>query len=258
MTTQTQSKHTLLRWTNPDVLHLGIIAGEVAALLWVGLALAAGLHGRAGLFPAAGQLLSDEVARIGGLLTAVDTPAYWYLSRGAGLVGYLLLWGSTIWGLVTTTKVAKGAVSGPFANGLHEFLSLAALGFGTLHALALLGDHYLNLSLANVIYPFAVTSYRPGWVGLGQLGFYLSIALAASFYVRKSIGPRTWRVLHYAAFLSYATVLVHGITSGTDSSTLPVQVIFVTTGTAVAFLVYYRLFTSRLKAHIDRAGADVG
>ena len=258
MTTQTQSKHTLLRWTDPDVLHLGIIAAEVAALVWVGLALAAGLHGRAGLFPSVSQQLSDEAARIGRLLTAADTPAYWYLSRGAGLVGYLLLWGSTIWGLMTTTKVAKGVVSGPFVNGLHEFLSLAALGFGALHGLTLLGDRYLNLSVVNVIYPFAVTSYRPGWVGLGQTGFYMSICLAASFYVRKSIGPRTWRALHYLAFLSYALVLVHGITSGTDTSALSVQVMYAFTGTVVAFLVYYRLFTSRLKVQVARTSADAG
>jgi len=50
-------------------------------------------------------------------------------------------------------------------------------------------------------------------------------------------------VLHYLAFPVFGLVLVHGITSGTDTSALLVQVMYLATGTAIVFLVYYRLLT---------------
>jgi len=137
---------------------------------------------------------------------------------------------------------ALGLIGAPFATGLHEFLSLTALAFAGFHALVLLGDRYIGFNLADIIYPFAA-SYRPGWVGLGQLGFYLSTAMILSFYTRKSIGPKTWRAMHYLTFLAYGMVVVHGLTSGTDSSALPVQAMYLGTGAVIVFLIYYRLFT---------------
>jgi predicted ferric reductase len=233
------------------ILGVGVAIGGLIALLLLGLALASRSLGGLNLVddlsplwqwmpPATRELLVNEVSRMWPL--AAKTPAYWYMSRGAGLVGYLLLWAATAWGLVVSTKVAKSLISAPFATGLHQFLSLSALAFAGFHALVLLGDHYINFNLVNIIYPFAA-SYRPGWVGLGQLGFYLSAALILSFYTRKSIGPKTWRAMHYLAFLTYGMVVVHGLTSGTDSSALPVQAMYLGTGAVIVFLIYYRLFT---------------
>jgi predicted ferric reductase len=179
---------------------------------------------------------------MGWPLTA-ETSGYWYLSRAAGLVGYLLLWAATAWGLVVSTKIAKGLIPAPFSTSLHEFLSLGALAFGGIHALALLGDQYIEFSLVDIVYPFAA-SYRPGWVGLGQLGFYLSLALTLSFYVRKRIGPKTWRTLHYLTFLAYALVVVHSLTSGTDTGALLVQAMYLGSGATIVFLIYYRLLSA--------------
>ncbi len=190
--------------------------------------------------PIARQTIVQETALMWP--AAAKTSAYWYLSRGAGLVSYMLLWATTAWGLLVSSKLVKGLIAAPFAASLHEFLSLTTLSFAAFHGLVLLGDRYINFSLINVVYPFAAT-YRPSWVGLGQMGFYLTAALVLSFYARKSVGPRTWRAVHYLAFPAYGLVLVHGMTSGTDTSALPVQAMYLATGTAIVFLVYYRLFT---------------
>jgi len=190
--------------------------------------------------PAARQAILTETALMWP--ATAETSAYWYMSRGAGLVSYVLLWATAAWGLLVSTRLAKGLIAAPFSAGLHEFLSLATLSFAAFHGLVLLGDRYVNFSLIDVVYPFAAT-YRPGWVGLGQVGFYLTAALVLSFYVRKKVGPRTWRAVHFFTFPAYGLVLVHGITSGTDSSALPVQGMYLATGTAIVFLVYYRLLT---------------
>jgi predicted ferric reductase len=223
------------------------------ALLLLGLVLDSALRGDFSLTnslapllewipPQLSERLTNEASLMGWPLTG-ETSAYWYMSRGAGLVGYLLLWAATAWGLVVSTKVAKGLIAAPFATGLHEFLSLGALAFAGIHAAALLGDQYIDFGLVDIIYPFAA-GYRPGWVGLGQLGFYLSLALTLSFYVRKRIGPKTWRSLHYLTFLAYALVVVHSLTSGTDASELAVQAMYLGTGATVVFLIYYRLLST--------------
>jgi predicted ferric reductase len=131
----------------------------------------------------------------------------------------------------------------PFSTSLHEFLSLGALAFSGIHALALLGDRYIGFGVVDIVYPFAA-GYRPGWVGLGQLGFYLSLALTLSFYVRKRIGPKTWRSLHYLTFLAYALVVVHSLASGTDASALAVRAMYLGSGATIVFLIYYRLLSA--------------
>jgi len=255
MVTQTQTNRTGNRLEALLILGVGVTAGGTLALLLVGLALSGRLRLLLDLvadlapllpgdLPAAHELLimlMNEASLMGWPLVA-DTPAYWYISRGAGLVGYLLLWAATAWGLVISTKVARGLVAAPLAMGLHEFLSLASLAFAALHALVLLGDRYIDFSLADIVYPFAA-SYRPGWVGLGQLGLYMSAGLTLSFYLRKRIGAKTWRQLHYLTFLAYGMVAVHGLAAGTDSSAPPVQVMYLLTGGVILFLAYYRLFT---------------
>jgi predicted ferric reductase len=252
MTTQSQANRTTLRLEDLMILGIGMITGTLIALLLFGLVLDNWLRGDLNLVDSLASLLQwippglhetlvNEASLMGWPLTA-ETSAFWYMSRGAGLVGYLMLWAATACGLVASTKVAKGVIAAPLTMNLHEFLSLAALAFSGFHALVLLGDHYIDFSLVDIIYPFAA-SYQPGWVGLGQLGFYLSAVLTLSFYVRKRISPKTWRSLHYLTFLAYAMILLHGITAGTDADTLPVQAMYVGTGAVIVFLIYYRLFT---------------
>jgi hypothetical protein len=253
MTSQTQTKPSILRQEDLVALGIGVATGILSGLVLLGLVLDSGLRRDSSLLnglttfvkwmaPWLRQVLTNEATLMGWPLNA-ETSAYWYMSRGAGLVGYLLLWGATAWGLIVNTKIAKGVVAAPFATDLHQFLSLGALAFAGFHALVLLGDHYIDFGLTSVVYPFAA-SYRPIWVGLGQLGFYLSAVLILSFYFRKKIGHKVWRSLHYFTFLAYSMVLVHGLTSGTDATLLPVTAMYVGTGATVSFLIYYRLLTT--------------
>ena len=192
MTSQTQTKPSILRQEELVALGIGVATGILGGLFLLGLVLDSELRRDSSLLnsmtafvewmsPWLRQILTNEATLMGWPLNA-QTSAYWYMSRSSGLVGYLLLWGATAWGLIVNTKIAKGVVAAPFATSLHQFLSLSALAFAGLHALILLGDHYINFGLTDVVYPFAA-SYRPTWVGVGQLGFYLSATLILSFVV---------------------------------------------------------------------------
>ena len=187
-----------------------------------------------------------------------STPqAYWFLSRGSALVAYLLLWGSMVFGVLLTNKMARLWPGGPTAYGLHEFTSLLGMGFGLFHAVILIGDRYIDYTVAQIVVPFASTGYKPFWVGLGQLGLYLLALENFSFYVRQRIGTRAWRLIHYASFLTFLLALIHGLLSGTDTTQAWVAGMYWLTGGSLLFLSIFRLLTALMKRIFPEKSATV-
>src|SRR5512133_3486648 len=170
-------------------------------------------------------------------LTGTDPKVYWYLSRATAFVSLTILWLSMALGLGITNKMARLWPGAPAAFAIHEYVSLLGLCFAIFHALIIMGDHYIKFTLTQIVVPFATTSYRPLWVGLGQIGFYVWLLVALSFYVRSRIGPKVWRAIHYISFLSYCVALYHGITSGTDTKMLWAQSYYWISGASLIFLL---------------------
>ena len=180
-------------------------------------------------------------------LTSDQPTAYWFLTRSSALVAYTLIWLSMASGVMITNKLARLWPGGPTAFAFHEHTSLLGLAFGAFHAFILLADHYIGFTLFQVLVPFASSGYRPIWVALGQIGIYALAVVTLSFYVRKQIGVRAWRVIHYFSYLVFALALAHGILSGTDSSTSWVQFFYWFTGVSLVLLTGYRLLVVRPK-----------
>jgi predicted ferric reductase len=166
---------------------------------------------------------------------------FWYLSRGTAIFSYLFLWLSLVLGISLTGKVAKYFPGAFTANDLHQFISITGLAGGLLHGLLLMGDRYIHFSLIQVLLPFSTANYRPFWVGIGQVGIYLWAILIGTFYLKKWIGYKSWRLIHLAGYLVFAGVMVHGITTGTDSGTPWMTAIYWTSGASILFLTFYRV-----------------
>ena len=79
----------------------------------------------------------------------------------------------------------------PAALALHEYVSLLGLSFAAFHAIVILGDHYINFTLLQLLIPFSTVGYRPFWVGVGQIAFYTWAILALTFYIRPIIGQNS-------------------------------------------------------------------
>jgi predicted ferric reductase len=172
--------------------------------------------------------------------------AYWLLSRGSAWSAFGLIWLSMVTGLMVTNKLARIWPGGPTAIDLHEYFSLLGLALGLFHALILMGDHYINYTLAQVLVPFNSLNYRPLWVGIGQLSLYLGLVVSLSFYVRKQIKPRTWRLIHYLSFAQFLMVLVHGIYSGTDAAAPWAIQVYYWSAASLVFLFIYRMLVKRI------------
>ncbi len=174
-----------------------------------------------------------------------DSPKiFWYLSRGSAFVAFFLLWLSMVFGLLITNRMARLWPGGPVAFDLHQYFSLLGLGFGLFHALILTGDRYIQAGLVQVVLPFAYQNYKPVWVGIGQLAFYAWAIVVASFYIRKQLGNKSWRLVHYASFLVFSLALVHGLVSGTDSPTVWASIVYWFAGGSLLLLLLYRIMVT--------------
>ncbi|MGA2111694.1 MAG: hypothetical protein ABSG98_06035 [Anaerolineales bacterium] len=176
---------------------------------------------------------------------ALDTPqATWYLTRAAGILAYLLLWFSTVWGLAVASKIFDRLLHRTFSFEFHQFISLLALGFIALHVSVLLADQYLPFTLAQVFVPF-LAPYRPVWVGIGVISLYLILLVTVTFYLRGRIGLRTFRAIHGASLVAYLGATAHAVFAGTDSSLMPAIAMYGATLLSVVFLTTYWLISRR-------------
>jgi predicted ferric reductase len=197
---------------------------------------------------AASVVLPRFVPGIAASFTGPAPKGYWFLSRGSAFVAMGLLWLSMMLGVGITNKMAHVWPGAPTAFAIHEYVSLLGLVFAGFHALILLGDQYSKYQLVQLLTPFGSVQYRPTWVALGQLGIYVWLLLSATFYVRKAIGQKTWRLIHYLSFLCYLGALVHGLMSGTDTGVSWAQGFYWGTGAGFLFLLIYRILTRRSSA----------
>jgi DMSO/TMAO reductase YedYZ heme-binding membrane subunit len=164
----------------------------------------------------------------------------WVATRLIAFLSYFAIAGSVTYGLLLSTKILDAIAHRPVTFALHQDLAAIGLGLAGVHV-ALLGlDATQPLGIAEMLVPFA-SPYRPLWVGLGQLALYLVAIVTASFYVRRRIGQRTWRTLHYVTFLAFAFTTAHGILSGTDTGTPWAWWTYVIASVAVVFLTVYRI-----------------
>ncbi|MCZ7669185.1 MAG: ferric reductase-like transmembrane domain-containing protein [Chloroflexi bacterium] len=190
-------------------------------------------------------LVLGNMERVGQTAVSVNitskTP--WYFTRSSGTVAYLLLAGSTIWGLLLSSKIIKEGVPAAVSLAMHNILSWLALALTTLHALALFFDSYYTYRLADITIPF-IGPYRPEWVGLGIIGFYLMFLTSISFSFRKQIGQKRWRKLHVLAFFAFILVTAHGVMAGTDSGNIGMTLVYLGSGLLVLFLTNYRILTA--------------
>jgi sulfoxide reductase heme-binding subunit YedZ len=210
-----KSKEKELTWSEIGLFALGAVAGALLGV-WA---------------------LSRMAAAM-----AAQAPGFWFVSRAGGIVAYLFLWFSTVWGVMLSAKALRGLVSRPVSYAVHNITSWLALGFSAVHAVALLGDRVVPFSGAGVLVPFAA-SYKPFLTGLGTLSLYLGILVSVTLYWKR-LSHRTWHAIHMLSYLMFVFVTIHGVILGTDSGTWVMRAIYLLAAGSVVFLTTYRILTA--------------
>ena len=137
----------------------------------------------------------------------------WFISRGSGLVLLVLLTVVMVLGISTR---AGWAPRPRFATAeLHRTLALFAVALLGLHVATAILDPYVTIGWAATVIPFA-SPYRRLAIGLGALAMDLGAAVLLTSVLRSRLGLRTWRAVHWLAYLAWPAAFGHALTAGND------------------------------------------
>lgn len=174
-------------------------------------------------------------------------PTFWILARASGLTAYALLTLSMLAGLVVKSRPFGRTLKAASATDTHRFLSLLALAAVAIHGIALVLDTAVKIPLGALLLPGA-SPYRPLATGLGVVGAELALLLVVSFPLRKRIGMRAWRRLHWATYAAFLLVTAHGLAAGTDSARPWAFALYLGAVGAVAFATAWRALVRPIPA----------
>jgi sulfoxide reductase heme-binding subunit YedZ len=143
-------------------------------------------------------------------------PSFWYLARASGLLAYALLTASVLAGLVLKSRPFAGALRPAAVTDVHRFLALLGLGSIAIHGTALVLDETVQISPLALLVP-GLVPYRPLATALGTLAAGGMLLVYVSFPLRKRIGARTWRRLHWLTYAVFALATAHGLAAGSST-----------------------------------------
>jgi Ferric reductase like transmembrane component len=174
----------------------------------------------------------------------------WYLSRGTGIVTLLFLTASVLLGIVTSYRWSSPAWPRFVIEFVHRNVSLLVVVFLALHVVTVVTDSFAPIGWKDAVVPFA-SPYRRVWLGLGAVACDLVLALVVTSLLRHRIGFRTWRIVHWFAYLCWPVAVVHGLGTGSDARLGVVLAITAVCVTAVLLATSLRLAAGLA----DHAGA---
>lgn len=152
-----------------------------------------------------------------GLLAVTTGPtALWYLTRGTGIVALVLLTATVVLGIVVSVGWTSPRLPRFASRDLHRNLSLFCLVLLVAHIVTAVADGFAPIGYVASIVPFS-SPYRPLWLAFGTLSFDLLLAVGATSAVRRYLGQRAWRAVHWLAYACWPIALLHGLGTGTDT-----------------------------------------
>lgn len=149
----------------------------------------------------------------------------WYVDRGAGIVALALLTIGVVLGILSALRVRSERWPRFALADLHRNVGLLALAFGAVHAVTSVVDDYVDIDLADVVIPF-VSSYKPFWLGVGAIAADFMLAVLLTSALRRRMGYRRWRAVHYLSYACWAASMAHSVAIGTDARVTLVLMLF--------------------------------
>ncbi len=178
----------------------------------------------------------------------MSSQIWWYLARASGIVAWLMLTASVLWGIVLSTKAFPAHRRPAWLLDLHRWLGALTLGFIGLHIASLVADSYTHFGAADVLVPWA-SAWKPTAVALGIIGAWLLVLVQVTSLVMSRLPRRFWHAVHLSSYATFVLTTGHAILAGTDRS----QRLFQVTGAiAVAAVVAAPAYRYRQQGRLPR------
>ena len=139
--------------------------------------------------------------------------AAWYLMRASGFVAFGLLTLTLALGVANLARWERRRWTRAVAALVHRNASLLAVVFLAIHVATAVSDKYVSIPVVAAVIP-GLSGYDPLWVGIGALSLDIMAALIVTSLVRDRLSRRTWKAVHWFAYLAWPTALVHSIGAG--------------------------------------------
>ena len=178
------------------------------------------------------------------------SPLMWYLTRSAGVSLYVTLWLTMLLGLGITTRALDRFGGRGLIFSIHSFATHLSIGFLAFHLMTLAANPYDAYNARMIFVPFQ-SGWREPWTGLGVIGAYLLVVVAASYSIRRFTGFRFWRAIHYLSIPLYATALAHSIGSGSDSAPLWAKGLYALSALPIVWMIGIRVITGGRRTTIQ-------
>ncbi len=173
---------------------------------------------------------------------------WWYLSRSSGIVAWLLLAASCLWGVLMVTRMLKPADRPAWMLDLHRWLGALAVVTTGIHLGALVADNYVHFGWTGILVPQA-SEWKTFPVTLGVVAFYFLVLVEASSLMIKKLPRAVWHGIHLTAYISFVLATAHGVYAGTDRGNL----FFVVLGSGAVFIVAFATLARYLQGKAKKA-----
>jgi predicted ferric reductase len=169
---------------------------------------------------------------------------WWFLTRSSGIVAWIMLTLSVIWGIVLSTKAFPDQRRPIWLLAVHRWLGGLTMSFLAIHLVALVADSYVQFGLADITIPYA-TDWKPGAVALGVLGAWLLVAVELTSLAMRRLPRKVWRVIHLSSYVAFWLTAMHAAFAGTDATRPMYQITAAASILAVAWALMYRVANRR-------------
>ena len=142
---------------------------------------------------------------------------WWFLTRASGIVAWLMLTLTVIWGILLSTKAFPEQRRPIWLLSLHRWLGGLTISFLAIHLIALVADSYVTFGLADITIPYA-SDWKPGAVALGVLAAWLLVAVELTSLAMKHLPRKFWRVVHLTSYVAFWLTSLHAAFAGTDAT----------------------------------------
>jgi DMSO/TMAO reductase YedYZ heme-binding membrane subunit len=153
---------------------------------------------------------------------AVTEKLAWYVSRASGLIAWMLVAASIVWGITLSSRLLRRRGIPAWLLDLHRYLGLLAVIFTVVHLLGLVADNYVYFGWKELFIPMS-SAWQPGATAWGIVAFYLLIAIQITSWLMRKMPRKIWHAVHLLAYPLFVVGTVHGFQAGADRSNKLVQ-----------------------------------
>ena len=144
----------------------------------------------------------------------MTTQIWWFLSRGSGIVAWVMLGATCVWGILMSTRSFR-AHRPAWMLDMHRWFGALAIITTGVHLASLVADSYVYFGWKQLFVPSG-SDWKPAAVTWGVLAVYLMVVIQLTSLVMHRLPRRLWHSVHLLSYVMFGFATVHGVLAGTD------------------------------------------